>query len=232
VTLLPPHEIHLYYQRFDTLYPEIAPYQNLLSHDEQQRANQFHFEADKHRFILARGALRTVLASYLKCDPKTLVFEYGGYGKPALKDHALQFNISHTKVVFLIACHAHSAIGVDLELMTREKNYAALGAHIFSPAEQDYFLSHPIEKQGAAFFRAWARKEAFIKALGLGMSIDLKSISLTIDGDLNLFFRYKNKTWQIDDLPIRDDHSIALAIESAIPETKIWIEKNIPLTKK
>jgi 4'-phosphopantetheinyl transferase len=218
--MIPSNEIHLYYQPFEPLYKETDKYLSLLSEDEQQRAKQFHFEMDQKNFIIARGSLRTVLASYLQSNPKTILFNYGAHGKPYLIDSSLEFNLTHSKEAFLIGCTVDTPIGVDLELISRKIDYCALGEQIFSPAEKIYFESLATDNKAQAFFQIWTRKEAFIKAIGRGLSMDLKSITTTSQ-EAPLLLEHAEQNWRITDLPHRNNHCLALAVQSDMKKSTV-----------
>jgi 4'-phosphopantetheinyl transferase len=130
----------------------------VLSADERERAARFHFERDRDRFIAGRSSLRRILAGYLALDPATLVFEYNRFGKPALAGATgLHFNASHSEGRMLVAV-AGREVGVDLE---RER--PGVG---FDTIVQRYFPGTP----PGEFFRAWARREAYLKAIGRGLA--------------------------------------------------------------
>jgi 4'-phosphopantetheinyl transferase len=155
----------------------------LLSAEERDRARTFRFERDRQRWIARRGLLRRLLGRYLGVDPAELRFVYGPRGKPALAaPAALAFNLSHSGGLALYGISAASSIrlGVDVELIRSDLAHLPLAKRYFSPAEQSALQVLPRSQQLAAFFRCWTRKEAFVKALGEGLSVPLDSFDVSL----------------------------------------------------
>lgn len=149
-----------------------------LSPDELIRARRFVRERDRHRFTVARGALRTILAGVLgNDDPMCLVFNYGAYGKPSLADscnpHDLRFNLAHSHDLALLAVTQGQEVGVDVELVRPEVEILALARRFFSLAESQRLAGLPEGERIEAFFDCWARKESYIKARGEGLNLAL-----------------------------------------------------------
>jgi 4'-phosphopantetheinyl transferase len=146
----------------------------LLSAGERGRAERFRRTEDRHSFIAAHGALRLLLAAMLGEKPQSLTFAANAYGKPYLvPNRAIEFNMSHSGGIVLIAFARHTAIGVDVEALRPMTERATIVRRYFHPGEVADFASVPPADAEAAFFRCWSRKEAVVKALGLGMSLDL-----------------------------------------------------------
>ena len=143
----------------------------LLSADERERADRFHFQRDRNCFINSRAALRRILGNYLSKDPGTLEFAYNRHGKPHLPGAPLQFNLSHSGELTLIAITTASAIGVDVELIRDDLSIAALADAILSDQELTAFREMSPTEQRTEFFRIWVIKEAYTKAIGKGLSI-------------------------------------------------------------
>ncbi|MFW6070541.1 MAG: 4'-phosphopantetheinyl transferase family protein, partial [bacterium] len=149
----------------------------LLSDDEQERAERFHFKRHRRRFIAARGLLRATLARYLDCPPRAIRFRYGPQGKPALDDHDeipdaadIQFNVAHSATLGLIAVTRDRRVGVDLEQHRPLSDAVQIARRFFSPMEIAAVEAASGDQQLALFFQIWSRKEAFIKATGQGLS--------------------------------------------------------------
>jgi 4'-phosphopantetheinyl transferase len=175
----------------------------LLSHDERERAATFRFPRDRSRYVSARGLLRVLLADRLGLDPARIEFAYGEHGKPRLAraDCDLRFNLSHSGSLMALAICEGREIGVDVE--ARRDDLIALGiARRYLPPR----VVAVIERQAGparadAFFRAWARQEAYAKGRGTG----LESIGDDPEG------------WSIADLELRAGYAAALAIEGSAP---------------
>jgi 4'-phosphopantetheinyl transferase len=152
--------------------------ESLLSDDELERADRFHFERDRRRYVTGRGLVRTVLARYLGRDPVSLAFRYGPYGRPELAE--LPFNVSHSGDLALVAVGLQPDIGVDIERLRPEPAEEQVAERFFSPNEVAALRSLPRADQPRAFLACWTRKEAFIKALGNGLSLALDSFDVTL----------------------------------------------------
>jgi 4'-phosphopantetheinyl transferase len=154
----------------------------VLSPDERTRAARFYFERDRARFVVARAALRHILGDYLGIPPAEMAFVYGTHGKPSLAApwFDLCFNLSHSRAVGLCAVTRGRAIGVDVEQIRPLDDADALAEHLFSPRERASLRRLSGERKLRGFFNAWTRKEAFIKALGDGLSHPLESFDVSL----------------------------------------------------
>src|SRR5262249_6099605 len=140
-----------------------------LSADERQRAAGFRFERHRSRFIASRGFLRLILGAYLGMLPEAVKFTYGLNGEPGMDGDRVQFNASHSEDRALYAIALDAPIGVDLEWMRPSLDFDQIARSFFSPVEWAEYRVIPPDRQTEAFFRCWTRKEAFIKATGLGL---------------------------------------------------------------
>lgn len=151
-----------------------------LNQEETERADRFHFAKHQRRFTLARAGLRSLLATYLQENPQALEFRYGLNGKPeVINQHGLQFNLSHSEDLALLAIGQSYPLGVDLEFFSA-RPYLGIASHVFSQQEQDILAALPPALQPLAFFNGWAQKEALMKACGLGLQYPTKSIDLAL----------------------------------------------------
>jgi 4'-phosphopantetheinyl transferase len=150
--------------------PLPSPGAAILSHDEQTRAQRFHFAHHQHHFTRARMVLRLTLARYLNISPEHLVFDYAEHGKPFLPQHPeLQFNLSHSGNRGLLAVGKTHPLGIDIEKFS-DRPYEGIGSHVFSDEENATLKTMSPSLKPMVFFNFWAQKEAFIKMLGLGLS--------------------------------------------------------------
>lgn len=153
----------------------------VLSVDEQERANRFHFPKHRAAFIAARGILRKLLGRYLHQAPMTIQFSYGQQGKPELhSDISLQFNSSHSQGLALMAFGHQMEIGIDLEKIQADIDILQLANNFFSENEKHTILNLTGEEQTLGFFNCWTRKEAFIKAKGMGLSLPLDQFEVDL----------------------------------------------------
>jgi 4'-phosphopantetheinyl transferase len=181
----------------------------LLSHltdDERERAQRLRLARVRDQFVAARGQLRTLLASYLCMQPRTIPFLYADAGKPYLpEDMQLQFNLSHTDGLAVMAI-ARSRVGVDVERERHIPDAEGLVARFFSRRECDEFRALPPHERQPAFLRAWTRKEAVLKAIGRGVqSLDCCDVTFAngaspmlrhLDGDANAHACWELFAWE------------------------------------
>jgi 4'-phosphopantetheinyl transferase len=154
----------------------------LLSPDEQERAERFHRELDRIQFRLTHSAVRMILAQYLNVGPQELSFASGIGGKPELASHfrdtGIQFNLSHSSELALLAVAREAVVGADVEWINPEIAIGEIAERFFSAAEIQVLNALPADERVDAFFSCWTRKEAYIKALGEGLSVPLDSFEV------------------------------------------------------
>lgn len=150
----------------------------VLSTDERRRADRFALAGPRTAYIVARGTLRLLLGRYLDCDPATLRFAYGEHGKPALEDGALHFNLSHSGDLVLLAFATDRPVGVDIEFGRDRVSSDAIAQRFFAADEVEALQALSKSQRKEAFFRIWTRKEAYLKALGAGITVALDSFSV------------------------------------------------------
>jgi 4'-phosphopantetheinyl transferase len=177
-----PGDIHLWWARVASGRPDDHYAAALLSDDELARARRFLRAEDARRYIAARATLRRLLGAYLDVDPRGLRFEYGRHGKPRLSGdagEALSFSVAHSVGAALFAFVRGRRIGVDLELI-RDSAPLDVARQFFAADELCALFSLPAAGRGAAFYRCWTRKEAYLKATGLGLSAPLGAFAVSL----------------------------------------------------
>lgn len=223
-------EIHVW--RVDLEQPEqvVKQFRSTLEEDELYRADRFHFEKDRRAFVVSRGFLRQVIGRYLNAKPEALCFSYSRYGKPALngehKDSTLRFNMSHSRGVALVAVTEANEIGVDVEYIRADFATEDIARRFFSLREVEAFNALPNELRVAAFFRCWSRKEAYIKAIGLGLSQPLDGFDVTLGpGEPPALLRADEddtSRWSLSDIDVGEDYASALVVEGQISNIRCW----------
>ena len=158
----------------------------LLSNAERERASRFTFEKDQARFVSCRASLRILLGRYTGLPPEKIVFRYEPQGKPALAGVAgWQFNVSHSRDQAAIAVSRYDSIGIDLELIDPHFPRHEVAADILASDELRDLNALPPARQPEYFFQLWTLKEALLKAIGGGFSIDPREIRIRLDAALN-----------------------------------------------
>jgi 4'-phosphopantetheinyl transferase len=212
----------------------LAELRALLATDEIERAERFHKPLHRTRFTAARALLRRILADLLGvAKPHSLVFRYGEHGKPALElppvGRSLHFSLSHSGSQGLLAAGWGRRLGIDLEARRAETEVEALAGRFFSPGEVTALaaLGEPGERR-AAFFRAWTRKEAYIKALGTGVFQGLDSFDVSLaPGEPAALLADRRQPeaparWAMTALPVADGFEAALVVEAPMPTLEHW----------
>lgn len=151
-----------------------------MNGEELARAAKFIKPADAKSFILCRGLLRRILADCLDADPSSLCFSRNEQGKPFLENSELEFNVSHSRDRLLVAVTAGRSVGVDIEFRRSGLRMESIAKRWFSPEEQTFFQS--LENPEKGFFEIWAKKEAYVKALGLGIYKELNTFAVPLGG--------------------------------------------------
>lgn len=150
-----------------------AAWSTLLSAEERAQADRFHFERDTRRYRASHAALRTLLSQATGVPAPELGFVQGAFGKPGLaRSDAPCFNMSHSGGWALIAIGGTVPIGVDIEVPRPMDDLHALAERNFTPAECEALAASPGPRQLETFLRCWTRKEACLKALGSGLSVE------------------------------------------------------------
>jgi 4'-phosphopantetheinyl transferase len=154
-----------------------------LSTDERSRARSFKFEADRKRFIAARGGMRKLLGCLLGKDPGKLSFAYSPWGKPYLEGEActLGFNLSHSGDTALFVAAQGLELGVDLEFEREDLDPMEIGSLALSPREYEWLFERPVSERQAAFLEIWTLKEAVLKARGLGIGSKLQDFTVLLE---------------------------------------------------
>ncbi|KTC81403.1 4'-phosphopantetheinyl transferase family protein [Legionella brunensis] len=172
---------------------------SLLNEEECKRANRFYFPRHQRRFTVARAMLRAILGAYLKQEAASISFVYNQHGKPWVKNpFDLEFNLSHSGELALLAIGQAFPLGIDLELFS-SRPYKGMAKNIFSPQELVHFSKLPKHLEPLAFFHLWAQKEALIKACGLGLSYPTQQFDVPVTPPTNaLIVDHKHQRhWQM-----------------------------------
>jgi 4'-phosphopantetheinyl transferase len=207
----------------------------LLSEDEQTRARRFFQERHRRRYIIAHGALRQILASYLDRAAESIAFMCGASGKPSIMESSaaarrLEFNLSHSGDLALVAVAWDRPVGVDLEEWERDMNHLELAERFFSPAEREALraLAPSADDLVRGFFAAWSRKEAYLKATGHGVTRGLHHFDVTLapHEPARLVADRRDEEalerWRMVALPPAPDFSGALVVAAPLDEVLLF----------
>lgn len=210
--------VHVWTLRTGASDAVVAKFEPLLVPDEKERAARFHFDHLRRSFVVTRGALRCLLGRYLGVHPAGIRFQYGSKGKPALAPASnVEFNLTHCGGLAAFAFTVGCPIGVDLERIRPIAEAQDIAGRFFCPEESAEILSLPPSECERAFFRCWTRKEAYIKAIGDGLSAPLDEFRVTVQPNQPAQFIHlahdtdAAKAWTLHDLCLASDHAAALA---------------------
>jgi 4'-phosphopantetheinyl transferase len=174
-------EVHVWNASLDVPAEMTAYYWSVLSDDERTRAERFRFREHHRRFVVSHGVLRSLLGHYIGQCPRSLEFTFSRHGKPELKeDGELRFNMAHSRDVAVFVLARDRRVGVDAEWMDPATDVLTIASRVFSSTENAAIRALPAELQTTAFYRCWTRKEAYIKGRGDGLSLDLRTFTMSV----------------------------------------------------
>lgn len=178
--------VHIWRFRLDTQ-PDLIALRRDLVQGELARADRYSSAGPARNFTVARAVLRRVLGAYLGVRPAEVPITTGPHGKGALDtgnhENTLEFNLSHSGDLGLVAVARSVPVGVDIERHDPTRNLGDLAKSTFSSRELARWLSLPEAGRTTAFFDTWARKEAFVKASGRGIGFGLRRFEVSVGRD-------------------------------------------------
>jgi 4'-phosphopantetheinyl transferase len=217
------HEVHIWHLLADHVADErtLKAAEALLTMDEQVRMNCFHRGRDRVLYLLSRGLMRSVLASYLDCPGREVRFASDAHGKPILQagSHAkrLHFNLTHSRGAIALAVSGGREVGIDVEERHREVDYLALAERFFAAEEFQYLQTLDRTQLPHSFFAIWTLKEAFVKGIGRGISFPLDAFCFDLDANRLLKFRpladFVSPAWHFQQFDLGERHCGAVAVQ-------------------
>jgi len=214
--LLPDDEVHVWWLSLRAEARPVEQALNQLSPEERKRADRYHFARDRDRFILGRAFLRSLLGEYTNQEPNRVSLRVSPAGKPFLsRRFSLEFNLSHCEDRGVIALARHP-VGIDLERLREVSEASAIAENLFTVSENRALRAFPAPLQSEAFLRCWTRKEAYVKARGVGLLTPLASFEVTLDPSfpqLDLLQEAGGLHWRLYELEAGSGWVGALAIE-------------------
>lgn len=225
-------EVHVWCAPLGQPEQRVRQLASTLVPDEQARAERYRLERDRDRFFVRRGILRHLLGRYVGCEAKSVEICYGAYGKPSLAhgcgEGTLRFSLAHSRQMALFAFARGCEVGVDIESVHPMQDADRIAARFFSPREVAALRALPPEERQRAFFACWTRKEAYLKARGVGLSGELGQFEVTVvpgrparllsvGGDPR-----RALDWRLEDLVPASGYAAALAVEGHRWELARW----------
>jgi len=229
---LPQDEVHVWRIGLDWQPQDVGKLKQVLAPDEREKADRFYFEIDHRRHVVGRGVARLLLGRCLGVDAHEVQFEYSALGKPRLAAGGaaapLQFNVSHSGDLVLVALTLGRTVGVDVERMRPDMEHEQIAAHFFSPAECAALMALNPGLRCDGFFTCWTRKEAYIKATGDGLSLPLDQFEVSIvPGEPARLLATRPDPaeaarWTLRDLDVGSAYKAAVAVEGSGWRLKVW----------
>ncbi len=184
---LSPGNIHIWYASLDSQGAGAGSLVSTLSFEELVRAHNFPTELSMRRFIACRGILRSMLTSYLNAQPTDITLEYGSHGKPYLgakfAASRIRFNVAHSRGAAIFGFALDQDLGVDLEHVTQLQAAPEIADRFFSNPEKALMNSLAGKEKEVVFFKIWTGKEAYLKAQGTGLTLNLSEIEVPIQSN-------------------------------------------------
>jgi 4'-phosphopantetheinyl transferase len=230
---LAPDELHVWKASLGPSTGQLESFGNVLNTDERDRRDRFRFKELRQSWSTSRTVLRHIISRYSRIPPAEIQFEHNRYGKPELhqdqNNFDLRFNISHSSDVMVCAISPGMRVGIDIERVREVSDFDLIAGRVFSASGLRHLYALPHEQRLRAFFTCWTRKEAYVKALGLGLSLAPDSFDVTFspeepacitrvsDSSVNL------SDWLLADLPGDMPFAAAFALEGRISRVKCWL---------
>lgn len=195
----------------------------MLDAEERERAARFRFPEHRDAFVAGRAIQRDLLARYAEVEPAEVRYRLAAQGKPELTGLAassrLRFNFSNTDGLGLLALAVGRELGVDVEPLRPIADGVEIASRFFSAGEVRVLRALDAGVRDEAFLRCWTRKEAYIKAVGGGLSIALDAFDVAFaPGEEARLLRHRHdpgeaQRWTMRGLDPGPGYVGALAVE-------------------
>jgi len=217
------HELHLWLVSLEKSTEELWDLWQLLTPTEKEKAHQFKFPALKNRFIVTQGTLRQLISAYLEIAPPQISFARQHHGKPYISQIAteLKFNLSHAEHYALFAFALQREVGVDIELIRKNFPIDDVCRRFFHPDEVKVLLNFTAMQRARMFFNYWVRKEAFIKAIGLGLFCALNEFKIELTPQQSIVWG-EGTRWLLQELPVFSGYAAAVVHEGSALALKLF----------
>jgi 4'-phosphopantetheinyl transferase len=234
--VLHAHQVHIWQAALPQVDAQaLLDAMGLLSFPERAQHGRFHFEKDRHCYLVTRWMVRTVLSRYVpSIAPADWAFEPGPYGHPHITSplpaaQALRFNLSHCDGLVVLAVTAGREVGIDTENTSRHAPLE-VADHFFSPREAQALRSLPAAEQALRFWELWTFKESYIKARGMGVSLPLAQFSIALDTPGRVAIAFDGiaddpAAWQLWHYQVGPHYRVALCLQRGGPqptEVSFW----------
>jgi 4'-phosphopantetheinyl transferase len=227
VPALGPDDVHVWSASLPVSPETHDSCQDLLAPDERERAGRILARPARDLFVVGRGVLRALVGCYLSVPAAEVQFSYSAFGRPWVPTGdgrpALQFSVSHSGTQIVLAVAWSARVGIDIERVRPDADYDGIAARFFAPAERAVLSSLAPADRIDAFLACWTRKEAVLKAVGLGITGGLSRLEVTCrPGDCARLLQsglaeVDPARWSLVDLVSPPAYRSALAVSLAEP---------------
>jgi 4'-phosphopantetheinyl transferase len=212
--------IDLWLEELDVTDEQYQYYWSLLDRNEQDKALRFVQTMHSRRYVASHGKLRLILAEYLGIFPEKIGYAEQAFGKPVIVidglEHGIKFNLAHSDNKMLVAVGLDANIGVDIEVWNDRVDAVSVANICFAESEQCFWSGLPESGKDEFFYRLWTRKESFVKAVGVGLGLDVSTVVSSMVGAarfLSVPEGYgSSEDWALVDLNFGDGISAALTV--------------------
>jgi 4'-phosphopantetheinyl transferase len=194
----------------------------LLSDAEQKTAQRILSAEERNIFVISKAFLRVLLQSRTNVPADQWGFESNAFGRPFVEYPAdyrnLYFSVSHTKGLTACVLAETSEIGIDVENISQDRGFIDIARGFFSSKELDVLTATPRKELNRKFYAYWTLKEAYVKAMGIGLSISLSSFWFDLESSPHISFcaesEQKSDEWRFLSHPLTDQIHLSLAIRT------------------
>jgi 4'-phosphopantetheinyl transferase len=222
-----PCHVDVWFLDLDAPSSDLSLSLDVLSADERQRAATFRAERTGRRFAACRAGVRRILASQVSQDPAMIRFRYGRHGRPELADNPsdLRFSVSHSSGHAVVAVTHRCDLGIDIEVSRRIDHLDSLAQRYLAPMEIEQLARADDQVRG--FWKVWTRKEAYVKALGTGLTGPIREFAVSLSEPARLLTTGEpgddSAQWTLLDLSYD-----ALVVSLAVRARSVFVDTRTP----
>jgi 4'-phosphopantetheinyl transferase len=239
---LSTNELHLWLCESDKIVDELLLKDclSVLNDEELDRYSNFSFDHDRHQYLITRAMIRNILSLYrTRISPDAWVFVKNRYGKPSVcfpsGDDTIEFNISHTKKMVVVATSRVKEMGVDVEFISRPVNLDIIAKKHFSEVEVRALMTLAAVQRKVKFFELWTLKESYLKACGKGLSLPMNDLAFQFLDDKKIAVDFSNEfsdcsnSWRFWLFDISSEHRMSVALKrESCPAITITVRNIVP----
>lgn len=220
------NEVHVWFSSPETVTDQrqLACYKSILSPQERERYQRFYFDKDRHLFLVSHALVRKVLSSYIDIEPSVWQFSGNEFGRPEIASPnlplSLRFNLTHTPGLAACVVTLDTDCGIDAEELRARGDQTGIAEKMFAAAEQAELKQLEGREFLERFLTYWTLREAYCKALGVGIAHSKKDYSFELESNGRYGIRFEPQSsgsggrWHFTLLRPGADHMVAVAIRS------------------